>query len=71
MIKYLSWDTKSTVPSYVLSASSKVSFVEISMWFVGSSKIIKLQWSCIKANNFNLTFSPPDNLDIFLNTFSP
>ena len=71
LIKYLSCEIKITVPLNSFKASSNTSLVLISIWLVGSSKIMQFILEKINSKSLSLTFSPPDYLEIFLKTFSP
>jgi hypothetical protein len=70
-MKNLSWDTKSTVPSNRLSASSSTSFESRSRWFVGSSSTRRLAGCRSILRRASLERSPPDSTRTGFSTSSP
>src|SRR5712691_238903 len=58
--KARSCDTNSIVPSKSFSASSSISFVARSRWFVGSSRIRKLGGLSSMRASTRRVFSPPE-----------
>src|ERR1051325_8926169 len=66
-----SCETKSIVPSKAFNASTSISFVARSRWFVGSSSTRKFCGSRSIRASTSRDFSPPDSGRIFFSTSSP